>query len=113
MWMLVSLARVKTALRVTTDDDDEILEVYIAAASRAVHAYLGDQAGELLSIDSPPDSPPNDLEDVDERIQAAVIMLTGHFYRAPDQNPDGAFEQGYLPKPVTALLYSMRDPTLV
>lgn len=113
MWMLVTLSKVKAALRIDTDADDDLLNLYISAASRAVHAYLGDQAGELLSIDSPPDSPTNDLDDVDERIQAAVIFLTGHFYRSPDMNADNAFEQGYLPKPVTAILYSMRDPTLV
>lgn len=113
MWMLVSLSKVKSALRIDHPDDDALLELYISAASRAVHAYLGDQAGSLLSIDSPPNSPPDDLGDVDERIQMAVIMLTGHFYRSPDANPDEAYERGYLPKPVTALLYNMRDPTLV
>ena len=112
MWMLVSLAKTKAALRIDHTDDDATLELYIAAASRAVHAYLGSQAGELLTIDSPPDSPPNDLDDVDERVQAAVIFLAGHFYQSPDTNPDEAFHQGYLPKPVTAILYPMRDPSL-
>ena len=39
-------------------------------------------------------------------------MLVGHFYKEPDGNTEDAFEQGYLPKPVTALLYPLRDPTL-
>ena len=112
MWMLVSLTKVKAALRIDHTDDDSLLELYISAASRAVHAYIGDQAGELLSMDSPPDSPANDLDDVDERVQAAIIFLTGHWYRAPDQNPDGVFKQGYLPEVVTSLLYALRDPAL-
>jgi hypothetical protein len=112
MWMLVSLARAKEHLRVTDTDEDDLIAIYVSAASRAVHRYIGDQAGELLSIDSPPDSPPGDLTTVDERVQAAVLLLTGHLYKDRDVNTDGAFEQGFLPKPVTALLYSMRDPTL-
>jgi hypothetical protein len=112
MWMLVSLDRVKTALRVTHDNDDGMIEVLISGASKAVLRYLKGQAGDLLSIDSPPDSPPNDLDDVEEDIQVAVILLVGHFYRNPDNDVEGAFERGYLPKPVTALLYPHRDPTL-
>jgi hypothetical protein len=112
MFLLVSLERVKAALRVTHTDDDAILTIYIAAASRAVLRYLKGQASDVLGIDSPPDSPPNDLDSVPEDVVLAVIMLTGIIYKEPDGDAATAFEQGYLPKPVTALLYPLRDPTL-
>ncbi|MDT4887202.1 hypothetical protein FQZ97_1236280 [compost metagenome] len=45
-------------------------------------------------------------------VQSAVLLLVGHLYKDRDENPDGAFEAGYLPRPVTALLYALRDPAL-
>jgi hypothetical protein len=42
----------------------------------------------------------------------ATILLTGHFYNNPDGDPEHDWEQGYLPRPVTALLYPLRDPAL-
>jgi hypothetical protein len=111
-WMLVSLAQTKQMLRVDTDDDDALLTLLISAASRAVARYLKGQAGTLLSVDSPPDSPPNDLSAINEDIAVATIILVGHFYRSPDNDVDAAFEQGYLPRPVTAILYPLRDPAL-
>lgn len=112
-WMLVSLEQTKQMLRVDTDDDDLLLTLLISSASRSVVRYLKGQAGALLSIDSPPDSPPNDIAtDVPEDVAVATIILVGHLYRNPDNDTEAAFEQGYLPKPVTAILYPLRDPAL-
>lgn len=100
---LVSLDEVKLMLRIDHEDDDATLEMYIAAATVAIVAYLKDPT--LLSVDSPP-------QELDERVKAGIIMLVGYWYRSPDNNQDGAFERGYLPMPITAMLYPMRDPTL-
>jgi uncharacterized phage protein (predicted DNA packaging) len=100
---LVSIDEVKQMLRIDHADDDATLEMYIAAASLSIVAYLKDPT--LLSVDSPP-------EELDARVKSAVIMLVGYWYKSPDGNPDGAFERGYLPMPITAMLYPMRDPTL-
>lgn len=113
MFSLVSLERVKQALRISSEDEDATLAFYISAASRAVTRYLKGQAGELLGIDSPPNSPPDDPDNtVPEDIQMAVILLVGIYYREPDGDDAKNFERGYLPKPVTALLYPLRDPTI-
>lgn len=113
MFLLVSLNRVKQALRIDHTDDDAILPIYISAASRRILTYLGGQAGDLLTIDSPPNSPPDDLDGVPEEVQLAVILLTGIFYRQPDGDEAENFDAvGELPKPVKALLYQLRDPTL-
>ena len=100
---IVSLSQVKLALRIDHEDDDATLMLYINAATNAVVTYLKDP--DLLSVDSPPDA-------IDERVISSIIMLVGYWYRAPDNNNDGAFERGYLPMPITAMLYPMRDPTL-
>jgi hypothetical protein len=110
MFLLVSLDDAKTALRIDTDDDDAALEIYLSAASLAVVQYLGGQASAVIQIDSPPNSPPDDLDQVDERVRLAVIMLAGMIYREPDGDTAGNFELGMLPKAVTALLYPLRDP---
>lgn len=112
MWMLVTLERVKQVLRVRHDDDDEMLNLIIGSASRSVLRYLKGQASEVLSIDSPPDSPPNDLSAVAEDVQFATIILVGMLYRNPDNDTEAAFELGQLPKAVTSILYPLRDPTL-
>lgn len=119
MVALVSLPRVKQALRIGEWDagdspaapfeDDDLLEAYILAASTAVIRYLKAQAPEVIPglADSPPTA-----DGCPETVEMAVIYLVGHFYREPDGNTDDAFDRGYLPKPVTALLYSYRDPAL-
>lgn len=112
MFMLVSLERVKQALRIEHDDDDLWLPVLISGASRAVVRHIKGQAGDLLSIDSPPNSPPDDLEAVPEDVALAVIMLTGIVYRSTDQDVEGAFAEGELPAPVRAMLRLLRDPTM-
>lgn len=112
MFLLVSLADAKRALRVDSDDDDGTLEIFISAASLAVVQYLGGHASSVVDIDSPPNSPPDDLSTVDERVRSAVILLAGMLYREPDGDAAKNFEQGFLPKPVTALLYPLRDPVI-
>jgi uncharacterized phage protein (predicted DNA packaging) len=99
---IVSLSQVKQALRIDHEDDDATLLLYTSAATQSVVGYLKDPS--LLSVDSPP-------SDVDDRVTTAIIMLVSYWYdrRAGD---DGAFERGYLPKPITAMLYPMRDPAL-
>jgi hypothetical protein len=105
---LVSLARVKSALRIDTNIDDELLDAYIAAASAAVVNYLKGQAEVLLDLDSGGEMPSG--TEVPAEIEIAAIILVGHFYKEPDGDAEGAFERGYLPKKVTALLYPLRDP---
>jgi len=46
----------------------------------------------------------------DARVKAAAIMLVGYYYRNPDQDPDQDFAVGMLPKPVSSMLYQLRDP---
>lgn len=118
----VTLATAKMHLGMDHDEDDALIEIYIKSASAAVKNYLKsalpfeverdsfgnvvlDSSGDkVLIVDSQGDYI------VSSDVVSATLILIGHFYKDRDNNADGAFEQGYLPKPVTALLYPLRDP---
>jgi hypothetical protein len=109
--MLVSLAEAKKHIRVDFDEDDAEIEIYLKGASQAVANYL--QNGEALFMDSDGDI----IEDsngiaieVTYEIKAATLLMVGYLYRHRDNNEGDAFDMGYLPKPVTALLYPLRKP---
>ena len=120
MFMLVTVDKVRTALKLDSGESDALIASYISAASRAIVRYLKGQASSVLPIDSPPNSPPDDLSSVPEDVQLACIILTGVFYRDPD-GADGRSDFGdsnvgaadpVLPLPVRALLHPLRDPAL-
>lgn len=98
---LVSLQEVKNGLRIDTDDDDQHLNLLISAASLRVEAYLDVRADEVIDENG---------ATTDSRVKTAVIMLVGYYYRNPDQDTDGDFDVGMLPKPVSSMLYQLRDP---
>lgn len=98
-------------------DEDEMQEM-IDAASAMVINYLKsaspyepeiDSSGEPV-VDSNDD--PVYTDDVRPEVQQATKMLVGYLWRNRDENVDGAFERGYLPMPVTAILYPLRSPAL-
>jgi hypothetical protein len=99
-----SLKETKASLRILDDetDDDDLLRLLIKAASASVANYLKSAATPLLV----------DGAEIPGEVKVATIMLTGFLYRSPDQDPDQYFERGYLPMPVTALLYPLRDPAI-
>lgn len=111
--MLVSLEQGKRHLRVILDDPDENadIELKIKGASQAVLDYLKSRADEFLDsageveVDSE-----NEPVGIPENVQAATLLMLGYLYKDRDNNADSAYQQGYLPAPVTALLYPRRDP---
>ncbi len=46
-------------------------------------------------------------------MKVATIMLVGYLYNAPDQSADDSFGTGTLPKPVSSILYQLRDPVAI
>lgn len=109
--MLVTLAQAKGHLRVDFNDEDNDIELKIKAASAAVLNYLKSGADSFL------DSSGDVIEDsngpiVPAEVQAATLQLVGYFWKYRDGTPAGAFQMGYLPPDVTALLYPLRDPAL-
>lgn len=120
--MYVTLARAKQHLNMDHDLDDPLIEVYVQAASGAVKNYLKSASPYEIERDSNDDpildSSGDPLYVVDSSgdklisypVQAAVLLMVGFLYKDRDENPDSAFDRGYLPRPVTALLYPLRDP---
>jgi hypothetical protein len=122
--MYVTLARAKQHLNMDHDLDDTLIEAYVQAASGAVKNYLKSASPYEVERDSNDDpvldssGDPTYVEDsngdkqIKFEVQAAVLLMVGFLYKDRDENPDDAFAQGYLPKPVTALLYPLRMPAL-
>lgn len=113
MVMLVSLAQAKEHLRVDDADNDNDLILKIHAASAAVLNYIRNGADVFTDSSGEPivDSNGNPIG-IPYDVQAATLLMIGYLYRMRDNNEDGEFEMGYLPKPVTALLYVYRVPSL-
>lgn len=112
--MLVTLQQARDQLRI--DDisaDDADLTLKIEAASRAVVRYLKSAADSFLDTAGDPflDSA-GDVLYVPADVKLAVLVLTGYLYKNRDSDEEEAFDRGYLPKPVTGLLYDLRLPSL-
>lgn len=122
--MYVTLARAKQHLNMDHDEDDSLIEIYTQAASGAVKNYLKSASPYEVERDSNDDPILDSSGDpvyvvdssgdklVSYPVQAAVLLMVGFLYKDRDENPDQAFAQGYLPNPVTALLYPLRKPAL-
>jgi hypothetical protein len=109
--MLVSLEDARSHLRLDTTDGDADITLKIKAASRAVVTYLkspsfADSSGAI------PEDTSGVAIDVPEDVQIATLMLIGYFDRQRDEDSGHEYEPGYLPRPVTALLYPYRVPTV-
>lgn len=122
--MYVTLDRAKRHLNVDHDMDDVLIEAYIGAASNAVKNYLKSASPYEVERDSNDDpildSSGDPIYIVDSsgdkqvkyEVQAATLLQIGFLYKDRDENANDAYDMGYLPKPVTALLYALRDPAL-
>jgi hypothetical protein len=110
---------------VTTDTrHDDLLMLYINAASQMVKNHLGDKSVYRPPLDDD-DEPEYDsnwepilqsfdsVEIVDRvrpEVKVAVCMLVAELFR--NREGEGSFERGYLPAPVASILYPLRDPQL-
>lgn len=120
--MYVTLDRAKRHLNMDHDQDDILIEAYIGAASEAVKNYLKSASPYEVERDSNDDpildssGDPTYVVDssgdkqVKYAVQAATLLQIGFLYKDRDENADDAYDRGYLPKPVTALLFPLRDP---
>jgi hypothetical protein len=111
--MLVTLDQGKSHLRVDFEDEDNDITLKIHAASGAVLNYL--KSGANIFLDSNGDLEFDSNEEpvgVPFEVKAATLLMLGFLYKDRDENADGAFQQGYLPMPVTALLFPLRDPAI-
>jgi hypothetical protein len=114
----IDVEQAKSQIRGYEEIDDTELEEMVLAASAIVRNYLKETSAYEPELDS------NDLPVLDSagdvvytttvrvEVQMATKSLTAYMWRNRDENADGAFEQGYLPKPVTSILFPLRHPAL-
>ena len=123
--MLVTRQEAKHHCYVTHDSDDTLIDAQIKAASGIVLNYLKtkrglyeseyDENGDLVydSNDNPvPVVDSSGQKLIREEVKAAVLIMVGILYRDRDGSEMQKWDTGYLPAPVTALLYPLRDPAL-
>lgn len=101
MHKLVSLDRVKSALRVDGSDLDSDLGLMIGAASEVLIGYAKNPA--WLEVEPLV---------VPERFQLAAIALVGSYLREIDGDEAKSFGHNNLPWFVTAMLAGDRTPTI-
>ncbi len=107
------------------DDFDLLLDSQIEAASGLVINYMnGKRNIYAQEMDSNGDwvfdsngRPAYELDSDGKKItryevKAAVLMLIGILFRDRDGEESEKWQQGYLPAPVTALLYNLRTPNI-
>lgn len=102
-------------------DEDELQEV-VDAASAMVLNYLKSASPYVPQIDSSGEVVVDSDGDIEyttvvrPEVQQAAKMLVGYLWRNRDEGGEGSFrpifERGYLPMPVTAILYPLRDPAI-
>lgn len=118
MTMLVTLDQASEHLRRDGGDDDADLTLKIHAASGAVLNYLkgANHFEPELDGDGKPvlddDGKPVYTTQVLYEVQAAVLLMVGYLYKDRDNDKNHEYETGYLPRPITALLYNLRTPAL-
>ena len=114
--MLVTLEEAKYQLMMDHDQDDPYITLLIQAASAAVVEYLKSGATFLDSSGEVPVDSAGDPEGVPFQVKAATLILIAEWYKNREAEQDGAIDAqwgfGYLPRPVTALLYPLRDPAM-
>lgn len=105
----VTLEEVKGHLRIDTDAGDEDLKQKILSASSAIFDYVQGSRDKLVGqsgkvIDGSPEL---------QRVKMAVLILVGILDRVRDGQEEMNYSAGNLPFSVTALIYSLRSPTVV
>lgn len=126
---LVTLTDAKRHLLMDHADDDVYISSLISAASGAVLTYLKgapvgqperDEQGAIVVDSSGEVVYERDSSGtlvVRYEIRAAALLLIGELYKNREAEQDGEIPTqhgyGYLPRPVVALLYPLRDPASV
>ena len=120
--MLVTLEDAKARLRIVHDAEDLDLELMIQQASAAVMNYLGRPLDYYTpevasSSDSESEIPLSSSDGevaipVPPEVELATLLLVGILARDRDGVEAKDWEHGYLPKPVMAFLYPLRDPVM-
>ena len=108
MMNIVTLQEVKSHLRIDHDFDDADLQLKINAATAAVFDHVKSWVerfqGDETKLKQSPDF---------YRVKDAILILIGIIDRDREGVDIALYPQGLLPYPVTCLLGSMHQPTIL
>lgn len=109
---LAGIEQTKRFLRYDDADNDDVISEALDDASDAVLQYLKDPTLFRDSDGEPIADSDGVALEVPGGIRRATMLLAGILLRDPAGVESQTWEQGYLPRVVTSLLYPFRDPTL-
>lgn len=122
---LITLQQAKDHLRVTWDHEDVQILEFIEIASNAIALYMKSSMAAYLLTNG--EAPPiingsNEVVDYDipPVMKGACKIYVGELFKNREAQQDGEIGgalgiphgYGYLPRPVVALLFPLRDPAL-
>lgn len=122
---LITLQQAKEHLRVTWDDEDTQILEFIEVASNAIQIYMKSSMNAYLLTNG--EAPPilngsSEVVDYDVPpvMKGACKIYVGELFKNREGQQDGEIGgvlgiphgYGYLPRPVVALLFPLRDPAL-
>lgn len=122
---LITVQEAKDHLQVDHDDSDAEILAMVSEASGAVLNYLDgapigqpvrDEQGVVMRDTDDEVVYLRDSNDdlvIRYEVQAATKLMVGYLFRLRDEDEKREYEMGYLPRPVTALLYPLRSPAVV
>jgi len=98
---LVTLDEAKRHLRVTHDDEDDDIKFRISAASEIVLDYIKKRDSDWTTDTTP------------KLVKAATLLVLAGLYEDRGDGEEVLSQaNGYLDRPVTAILHRYRDPAL-
>ncbi|MFS7244783.1 head-tail connector protein [Rahnella inusitata] len=105
---LVTLEQAKLHLRVDEDYGDADLTLKIQGGSAAILSYTQGSRDKIVDAQGV-------LIEGEElrRVQTAMLVLLGYFYRNRGGEEEEKLQQGELPFAVTMLIYDLRRPTII
>ncbi|ULR87182.1 head-tail connector protein [Comamonas sp. B21-038] len=113
---IITITQAREHLRSDTNDDDADLHMKIDAATDAVLDYISVPASDLFDADGEPKTGEDgQVVRGARRVQQAILLTVGWFYEDRDGSMEQAVKTGHgypLPRGATALLYSLRKPTI-
>lgn len=104
---LVTLPELKRHVRVTTDEQDDLLALYLDQAQAIILKYIErDDEDWTAEIDAWDD------ETVPGPVKAAIMLQAAELYRMRGDTDPPRRDHGYPHPQIVAMLHQYRDPTV-
>lgn len=109
---LVTLLTAKAQCRIIHSSEDELIQIYIEAATAMVLDYIGSEADQYLDSSGEVIQDSSGSPEVDARLKIATLYIVGLLYKDRDGELMKDWQRGELPAPVVSYLYTLHRPVL-